>query len=75
LLPAITTTAESAGDERRQTSHCHAAAGAAAAKDASLSYDLHPTRLFVCMTITRIEHSHALYDTLEHFSRLLDDDR
>jgi hypothetical protein len=43
-------------------------------KDASISYDSHPTRLFVCCTITKIEHIHAMYDTLEHFSRLLEDD-
>jgi hypothetical protein len=44
-------------------------------KDASISYDAHPARLFVCMTITKVEHIHALYDLLEHYTPLLEDDR
>ena len=42
--------------------------------DAVIQYESHPTQVYLSMTITRVEHVHALYDTLETFSRLLERD-
>ena len=43
-------------------------------KDASISFDTHPMRLFICMTITKLEHIDALWDALQHFAQQLEDD-
>ena len=43
-------------------------------KDASISFDTHPMRLFICMTITKLEHIDALWDVLQHFAQQLEDD-
>jgi hypothetical protein len=42
--------------------------------DASIQFNDHPTQIYLNMTITKVEHIHALYDVLETFSRLLDED-
>jgi hypothetical protein len=44
-------------------------------RDATVQFNTQPTELYVSLTITRVEHIHALYEVLETFSRLLEDDR
>lgn len=43
-------------------------------RDASISFDQHPLRLFICMTITKAEHIDALWDVLQHYAQQLADD-
>jgi hypothetical protein len=43
-------------------------------RDASIHYQDYPPQLYLNMTITKIEHIAALSETLETFSRLLDED-
>jgi hypothetical protein len=42
--------------------------------DAVIQFEGHPRALYLSMTLTRVEHVHALYDTLQTFSRLLERD-
>jgi hypothetical protein len=41
-------------------------------RDASIHYQDYPPQLYLNMTITKVEHIAALSETLETFSRLLD---
>jgi hypothetical protein len=43
-------------------------------RDASIHYQDYPPQLYLNMTITKVEHIAALSETLETFSRLLDND-
>jgi hypothetical protein len=43
-------------------------------RDASIQYIDYPPQLYINMTITKVEHIAALGETLETFSRLLDQD-
>ena len=43
-------------------------------RDASIQYNDYPPQLYLNMTITKVEHIAALSETLETFSRLLDQD-
>ena len=42
--------------------------------DAMIQFEGHPRALYLNMTFTKAEHIHALYDTLETFARLLEED-
>ena len=41
-------------------------------RDASIHYQDYPPQLYLNMTITKVEHIEALYETLQTFSRLLE---
>ena len=43
-------------------------------RDASIHHQAWPPELYISMTITKVEHIQALAETLETFSRLLEDD-
>ena len=43
-------------------------------RDASIHYQDYPPQLYLNMTITKVEHIAALSETLETFSRLLEQD-
>ena len=43
-------------------------------RDASIHYQDYPPQLYLNMTITKVEHIQALAETLETFSRLLEQD-
>lgn len=43
-------------------------------RDAHIQYQDYPPELYLSMTITKVEHIAALSETLETFSRLLDQD-
>ena len=43
-------------------------------RDASIHYQDYPPQLYLNMTITKVEHIEALDETLETFSRLLEQD-
>ena len=43
-------------------------------RDASIHYQDYPPQLYLNMTITKAEHIQALAETLETFSRLLEQD-
>jgi hypothetical protein len=43
-------------------------------RDASIQYNEYPPQLYLNMTITKVEHIAALSETLETFSRLLEQD-
>jgi hypothetical protein len=43
-------------------------------RDAHIAYQEYPPELYISMTITKVAQIHALYDTLELYSRLLEND-
>ena len=43
-------------------------------RDAHIQYQEYPPDLYISMTITKVAQIHALYNTLEMYSRLLEND-